>query len=148
MKSHITCSFSDNTLSLTKSFYKKACKLGSDEYKELRAAMGENPNYKIVIVGNADKKTYGKLTFQRMREYIATQANSKENLEMLERVMKIAEAKGAKYPLTKKWFLETFPEYKENGVSEQERQNMDAQPSEQAQSNEAENATVSLKTAA
>lgn len=110
--------------------------------------MGENPNYKIVIVGNADKKTYGKLTFQRMREYIATQANSKENLEMLERVMKIAEAKGAKYPLTKKWFLETFPEYKENGVSEQERQNMDAQPSEQAQSNEAENATVSLKTAA
>ena len=57
-KSHITINFTDNTLSLTKSFYKKACKVGSPEYKELRAAMGENPDYEIVVVGNADKKTY------------------------------------------------------------------------------------------
>ena len=30
--------------------------------------------------------------------------------------MKVADAKGAKYPLTKKWFLKNFPEYKENAV--------------------------------
>ena len=111
-KSHITINFTDNTLSLTKSFYKKACKVGSPEYKELRAAMGENPNYEIVVVGNADKKTYGNLTIQRMREYIATQAHAEENLRILDRVIKIAETKGAKYPLTKKWFLANFPEYK------------------------------------
>ena len=112
MKSHITYSFPDNTLSLTKSFYKKACKVGSDEYKELRTAMGENPDYKIVLVGNADKKTYGNLTIQRMREYIATQADAEKNLRILDRVIKIAKTKGAMYPLTKKWFLKTFPEYK------------------------------------
>lgn len=111
-KSHITINFTDNTLSLTKSFYKKACKVGSDEYKELRTAMGENPNYKIVFVGNADKKTYGNLTIQRMREYIATQADAEKNLRILDRVIKIAKTKGAMYPLTKKWFLKTFPEYK------------------------------------
>ena len=111
-KSHITINFTDNTLSLTKSFYKKACKVGSDEYKELRTAMGENPNYKIVFVGNADKKTYGNLTIQRMREYIATQADAEKNLRILDRVIKIAKTKGAMYPLTKKWFLANFPEYK------------------------------------
>ena len=111
-KNPISANHINNTLSFSKSFYKKACKVGSDEYKELRTAMGENPDYKIVLVGNADKKTYGNLTIQRMREYIATQANAEENLRTLDRVIKIAEAKGAKYPLTKKWFLANFPEYK------------------------------------
>ena len=87
--------------------------------------MGENPNYKIVIVGNDDKKTYGKLTIQRMREYIATQANAEENLRALDRVIKIAETKGAKYPLTKKWFLATFPEYKME-ITDKEIANKDA----------------------
>ena len=147
-KSHITVSFLEKSLTLTKTFYKKACKVGSPEYQELRLAMSENPTFAIKLIGNDAKKTYGKLTIAKMREYISTQANSEENLKTLERVMKIAEAKGAKYPLTKKWFLETFPEYKENAVSEQERMNVDAQPSEQAQSNEAENAIVSLDKAA
>ena len=36
---------------------------------------------------------------------------------VFEKVQEIAEAKGAKYPLTKKWFLKTYPEYKENEAS-------------------------------
>ena len=148
LKSHIAVDFFTKSLTLTKTFYKKACKVGSPEYQELRLAMSESPNFTIKLIGNDAKRTYGKLTFQRMKEYISTQANSEENLEALERVAKIAETKGAKYPLTKKWFLETFPEYKENAVSEQERLNLDAQSSEQDQSNEAENAIVSLDKAA
>ena len=35
---------------------------------------------------------------------------------VFEKVQEIADAKGAKYPLTKKWFLKSFPEYKENAV--------------------------------
>ena len=42
-KSHITLDFDNKTLNLTKSFYNKACKVGSPEYKELRTAMSENP---------------------------------------------------------------------------------------------------------
>ena len=126
MKSHITYSFSDNTLSLTKSFYKKACKVGSLEYKELRNALTENPDARIVFAENTAKRTYSKLTFERMREYIIlTQTNSEETLRTMERVIAIAKAKGAKYPLTKQWFLETFPEYKESTVSESECNNME-----------------------
>ena len=55
-----------------------------------------------------------------MREYIKTQPNSKARLIEFEAIQTVAEAKGAKYPLTKKWFLATFPEFKENEVSDAE----------------------------
>lgn len=119
-KTHITADFGEKSLNMTKSFYNKACKIGSAEYKELRAAMADNPDYKINIVTNDKKRSYRTLTIERMRAYIETQPNSKENLLTLDRVIKVAEAKGAKYPLTKKWFLETFPEYKECAVSDNE----------------------------
>lgn len=124
-QSHISVDFLSNTLSLTKSFYKKACKVGSPEYKELREAISENPDYEIKVITNENKNSHKNLTFKRMVDYIKTQANSEDNLRTMERVMLIADAKGAKYPLTKKWFLETFPEYQENSVSESERNNME-----------------------
>ena len=80
----------------------------------------------ILDSNNLSAHAYGEAFVQewedpvRMVAYIKTQANSEENLRTMERVMLIAEAKGAKYPLTKKWFLETFPEYKENEVSKEE----------------------------
>lgn len=55
-----------------------------------------------------------------MEAYIITQPNSEANLKEFAAVKIIAEAKGSKYPLTKKWFLQTFPEYKLNEVSEKE----------------------------
>ena len=55
-----------------------------------------------------------------MKEYIETQPKSEERLREFAAIQKVAAAKGAKYPLTKKWFLATFPEFKENNVSEAE----------------------------
>ena len=52
-----------------------------------------------------------------MKEYILTQPDSENRVKVFEKVQEIAEAKGAKYPLTKKWFLKTYPEYKENEAS-------------------------------
>jgi len=124
-QSHISVDFLSNTLSLTKSFYKKARKVGSPEYKELREAISENPDYEIKVITNENKNSHKNLTFKRMREYIATQANAEENLRALDRVIKIAETKGAKYPLTKKWFLATFPEYKME-ITDKEIANKDA----------------------
>lgn len=119
-KTHITVNYSNETLDMTKSFYKKACKVGSPEYYELRNARLENKDYSINIVSNDKKRSYHALTIERMKEYIKTQPHSKENLKTMERVMSVAKAKGAKYPLTKQWFLKTFPEYKESAISENE----------------------------
>ena len=85
--------------------------------------LAEHPDFTVEekqIKHKADKKKYKGLTLPRMEAYIETQPNSKERLIEFKAIQKVAEAKGAKYPLTKKWFLVTFPEFKENNVSEAE----------------------------
>lgn len=115
----ITVNLIDKKIEVSKTFYKKATNPKSAEYRDLRAAMIENPTFDVVLK-ESDKKSYNGLDFDRMKEYIETQPNKEANLEELERVMEIAEAKGAKYPLTKQWFLKTFPEYKNSEVSAKE----------------------------
>jgi hypothetical protein len=68
---------------------------------------------------------YRNLTIDKMREYIDTKPNKAELHTEMDIVIEIATAKNAKYPLTKKWFLAKFPEYKENeaaAVAEEQQQ--------------------------
>ena len=116
---NITANMIDNTLTVSKSFYKKASVCGSAEYYELRQAKIENPGFKIVFK-TIEKKTYNGLTFAVMKAYIESQSNSEKQLKVFEAVKRIAEMKGSKYPLTKKWFLNTYPDFKENAVKENE----------------------------
>ena len=118
-KSNMTIDHRNSTITVSKAFYNKASKYGTDEYRLLHRAMKDNPTFEIVIQ-ESQKKSYNGLTFKRMEAYIMTQSNSEANLKEYSAVKKVAEAKGAKYPLTKKWFLQTFPEYKANEVSESE----------------------------
>ena len=85
--------------------------------------LAAHPDFTVAekqIKHKADKKKYNGLTLPRMKEYIETQPNSKERLIEFAAIQKVAATKGAKYPLTKKWFLATFPEFKENNVSKAE----------------------------
>ena len=107
------------TITISKAFYKKASDPRTAEYRDLRTVIIENPTFEIVFK-TSNKKSYNGLDFDRMKEYIETQPNKEANLTELEKVMNIAEAKGAKYPLTKQWFLKTFPEYKNSEVSSKE----------------------------
>ena len=52
-----------------------------------------------------------------MEDYIGTQPDSENKLIEFKAVQKVAEARGAKYPLSKKWFLTNYPEFKENEIS-------------------------------
>ena len=115
----ISIDHSKHTISASKSFIKRANIYGTDEYHYLRKAMIDLVGYKVVAK-ETDKKTYKALTFERMKEYIETQANKDNLLIEFEAVKAIAAAKGSKYPLTKKWFLLTFPQYKVNEVAKDE----------------------------
>ena len=78
-----------------------------------RKAMSENPDF-IIEFKKIQKKTYNGLDFSRMEDYIRTQPRSAERLAEFKEIKKVAGAKCGLYPLTKKWFLETYPEYKES----------------------------------
>ncbi len=123
MNAIFTYNFVNKTIIGTKSAINRANKGLKPEYDTLCEMLAEHPDFTVVekqINHKADKKKYNGLTLPRMKEYIETQPNSKERLIEFAAIQKVAATKGAKYPLTKKWFLATFPEFKENNVSKAE----------------------------
>lgn len=123
MKKHFNYNFIEKTIIGSKAAINKANKGINPEYNELSSMLTAHPDFTVVektINRKEGKKTYSNLTFKRMEEYINLQDNSKARLVEFEAIMKVAETKGAKYPLTKKWFLATYTEYKENNVTENE----------------------------
>ena len=121
-KTNIYVDFENNALVISKAFYKKACAFGSKENLELRDAMNANEGFSIEFKVS-DKKTYNGLSFKRMAEYIQTQPEADARMVEFEAVKKIAKAKGAMYPLTKEWFLLTYPQYKVDAICESEKTN-------------------------
>ncbi len=132
MKKNIVINAIENSIVITKAFNKRASVFGSEEYKELHMAIQENPEMKIVI-RNIEKKTYCGLTFEKMSEYIKTQPESEKMLIKFEAVQRVAKAKNSLYPLTKKWFLNAYPEYKENEVSANEAEKLTAELTAEAE---------------
>ena len=130
MKTNIAIDPKENTMSISNGFYKKACLFGTPEYYVLRQAKIENPEMQIVFK-SIRKKNYNGLTFKVMKSYIETQPNSEKQMKVFEAVKRIAEMKGSKYPLTKKWFLNAYPEYKENEVKENETEKLVADSDEE-----------------
>ena len=123
MNAIFTYNFVNKTIVGTKSAINRANKGLKPEYGMLCKMLAEHPDFTVAekqIKQKADKKKYKGLTLPRMEAYIETQPNSKERLIEFAAIQKVAEAKGALYPLTKKWFLATFPEFKENNVSKAE----------------------------
>ena len=123
-----TVDFEEKTIKCSKKAYERACKGMEPEYSELSTLVQRHPAFAVKVKTaseTATKKMYRNLNFDKMREYIRTQPNSEANLAEMDIVIEIAEAKNAKYPLTKKWFLAKFPEYKEKeaaAVAEEQQQ--------------------------
>lgn len=123
MNAIFTYNFVNKTIVGTKSAINRANMGKNPEYTTLCEMLAAHPDFTVAekqIKRNPDKKKYNGLTLPRMKEYIETQSKSEERLREFAAIQKVAAAKGAKYPLTKKWFLATFPEFKENNVSEAE----------------------------
>ena len=123
MNAIFTYNFVNKTIVGTKSAINRANKGLSPEYGMLCKMLADHPDFTVAekqINHKADKKKYNGLTLPRMKEYIETQPNSEKRLIEFAAIQKVAKAKGALYPLTKKWFLATFPEFKENNVSKAE----------------------------
>lgn len=123
MNAIFTYNFVNKTIIGTKSAINRANKGMKPEYDTLCEMLAAHPDFTVEekqIKHKADKKKYKGLTLPRMEAYIETQPNSEKRLIEFAAIQKVATAKGALYPLTKKWFLATFPEFKKNNVSEAE----------------------------
>lgn len=123
MKKHFTYNFITKTIVGSKTSIERANKGLAPEYSELSQMLALHPDFSVaekIISHNSKKKTYKKLTLLQMKEYIEIQPDSTNKLIEFEAVQKVAAAKNAKYPLTKKWFLKNYPEYSENEISDEQ----------------------------
>ena len=119
MNTKFTYDFTKKAIVGTKASIKRANAGKNPEYSELCAKLAEHPDFAViekVIKSNPTKKTYNRLTIKKMEDYISTQPDSENKLIEFKAVQKVAEARGAKYPLSKKWFLTNYPEFKENEI--------------------------------
>lgn len=119
MKTIFTFNFVNKTIVGSKRSIERANKGLEPEYSALMEKLAAQPTFTVKvkpIKNKKAKKKYKNLTFERMEEYICLQPNSEDLIKEFESIKAVANAKGALYPLAKKWFLAKFPEYKENEV--------------------------------
>ena len=76
----------------------------SKEYVELCLLLTDHPGFKVKEKATK-KTTYDGLTFKFMRAYINIQNDRDELMDEFEAVKL---SSGEKYPIVKKWFLDTF----------------------------------------
>ena len=105
----------ENTITVTKKFLKEAGIIGSPAYKELAQVRKDLPDFQIVqreITKKQGKKTYGKLTYEVMKDFIAVkeEGNAAVVLAEFERVQALSKVQAGSYAFVKTWFLNRYKE--------------------------------------
>lgn len=109
MKNLFTVNFAEMSIVATKTTLKKASVPNSPEYKALMELMKQTPTFAIAekkIKKAAGKTDYKGLTSAFIKQYISIQKNAEELTGQYEKASKIG-----KFPLVRKWFLDTFKSF-------------------------------------
>ena len=127
----------------TKASFNKAAKGYGPEYEELAAKMAAHPDFTLEVKEQKNKstkakKTYEGLDFKFMEDFISTLADSKAMMAKYNAVKKMAKDCDTKvYPLTKKWFLDTFSTANHPFDMDEAREAINAYRIQQAEKNAA-----------
>ena len=116
----ISPNFKNQTIIMTNAFAKKASDPTTKEYRELKDMIKTFPSFKVVthtIKKNSGKESFKGLNYDFMREYIETHVEVNkvmQALEDLEEQIYLTKCHSKKFPIVRKWFLETYPEINTN----------------------------------
>ena len=109
MRNLFAINFTENTIIASKTTLKKASVPNSPEYKELMRLMKQNPTFTVAekeIKKAVGQEHYKGLTNAFIKKFISIQSNSNE---LEKQYAKAAEM--GKFPLVRKWFLNTFKNF-------------------------------------
>lgn len=105
------------TITVSRNDLIAAGQFGTPEFEQMMQMRTEFPGYTIVehhIKRNADKQTYGKLTYDVMQAFIegreTDDAMRTATLKEYEAIRKISKTQRAAYAFVKKWFLGKYGE--------------------------------------
>lgn len=108
-KSLFAIDFAENTIIASKTTLKKASNPNSAEYKEMMKLMKQNPTFTVaekVIKEAVGKNTHKGLDKPFIEKFISIQTNSADLKKQYDEVSKMG-----KFPLVRKWFLNTFKDF-------------------------------------
>lgn len=113
MTKNYTFNHTTKTIVLSKAFDKKAKNPLNPEFDELVALVNKLPNYKVTVKVT-QPKAGKKLSFPVMLGYIRKTYGENSIMEKkFDKALELGETHGSgKYLFVRKWFLETFPNYK------------------------------------
>ena len=105
----------DKQIIVTKSFLKEAGIIGSPAYNVLVKLRKDLPDFAIEprqIAKKQGKKSYGKLTYKVMGEFITAQEeeNAPAVLAEFQRVQQLSKVQAGSYAFVKTWFLTRYKE--------------------------------------
>lgn len=115
MKNGYKINFASKTITVTKAFMKQAETYNSTAYQTLMTLKLDLPDMRIVAPKPTRKgRKRDNLTYANMITFINCQNNAEILLKEFEKVKELASGQGGNaYQNVKKWFLATFPNYKE-----------------------------------
>lgn len=120
-----------STITVSKSFYKKASMYGSDEYHMLKTVLNEQPNadWKIVfkeIKNSTKRKTYKNLTLENMEKYILLkEKEGSPKVAEFRKVIEASDIQPSPFAAIRKWFIENYSGYDDFdtlGTTEEDKQ--------------------------
>lgn len=116
----IRVDFTNNEIIMTKRFADAASNPYSNEAEILRETKAAFPTFRVrkhTIRQKTTRECYNGLTYDYMREYIATHDEEAEAaLAELEEMIILSKCHSKRYPTIKKWFLNKYEEVKLYGV--------------------------------
>ena len=105
--------YTEKTITVSKRYLKEASTIGSAAYNELARVRKDLPDFQILqreINKKPGKKTYGKLTYQVMEDFIREyeEENAPAALAEYERIKQFSQFRAGKYAFVKTWFLNRY----------------------------------------
>ena len=125
-KSRLTVKYAESVIEMNTTFAKMMQNPLSDEYAQLQRVRNDFPTFAIrrrQIKANPQKDTYKGLTYEWMRNHIAThetEAVVEKKLKEFDEMVYISKChRGSlRYPTIKKWFLNEYPDVAKFGTIE------------------------------
>ena len=125
MKNILKVDSVNKLLVMDRTFAKASVIVGSEEYIMLQNARRDYPTYKVKrkeIKRNAKKECYRGLTYKFMESYIKSHSDAAAHQSEYDELRLISECHSIRYPTIKAWFLTTYPEVAQFGMTSKEIQ--------------------------
>lgn len=123
---NIKIDYRNRQIIVSKTFYQKAERYGSDEAKTLRDIQRDYPKMRVMVRG-AKKQTnregevsygnqYKNLTYANMERFMNALPNADDYIQVYELAKRVGATNASPYAVVRRWFKKQFPLYKSDPV--------------------------------